>query len=58
VDGWSSWSTEHDTFTSDILHEAKAEAQRREKLSPEPTQEDLVDSLKGRFGKQESSGTD
>jgi hypothetical protein len=54
VDGWSSWSTEQDSFTSDILHEAKAEAERREKLSPKPTQEELSASLKGKFGKKES----
>jgi hypothetical protein len=54
VDGWSSWSTEQDSFTSDILHEAKAEAERREKLSPKPTQEELAHSIKLKFGKQDS----
>jgi hypothetical protein len=54
VDGWSSWSTEQDSFTSDILQEAKAEAERREKLSPKPTQEELAQSIKVKFGKQES----
>jgi hypothetical protein len=54
VDGWTSWSTEQDTFTSDILREAKAEAERREKLSPKPTQEELAQSIKGKFGKQDS----
>jgi len=54
VDGWSSWSTEQDSFTSDILHEAKAEAERREKLSPKPTQEELAQSIKGKFGKRDS----
>jgi len=54
VDGWSSWSTEQDSFTSDILNQAKAEAERREKLSPKPTQEDISASLKGKFGEQES----
>lgn len=54
VDGWSSWSTEQDSFTSDILHEAKAEAERREKVSPKPTQEELSASLKGKFVKRES----
>jgi len=54
VDGWSSWSTEQDSFTSDILHEAKAEAERREKLSPKPTQEELAHSIKMKFGKQDS----
>lgn len=54
VDGWSSWSTEQDSFTSNILHEAKAEAERREKLSPKPTQEELAQSIKRKFGKQDS----
>jgi hypothetical protein len=54
VDGWSSWSTEQDSFTSDILHEAKAEAERRERLRPKPTQEEIAQSLKVKFGKQES----
>ncbi len=52
VDGWSSWSTEQDSFTSDILQEAKAEAERREKLSPKPTQEELAQSIKIKFGKE------
>jgi hypothetical protein len=52
VDGWSSWSTELDSFTSDILREAKAEAERREKLSPKPTQEELSHSMKVKFGKE------
>jgi len=54
VDGWTSWSTEQDTFTSDILHEAKAEAERREKLSPKPTQQEISQSIKVKFGKQDS----
>ena len=58
VDGWSSWSTEQDSFTSDILHQAKAEAKRREKLGPKPTQEELAQSIKVKFGKKEAGGTD
>jgi hypothetical protein len=54
VDGWSSWSTEGDSFSSDILSEAKAEAERREKLSPKPTQEELAQSIKVKFGSKES----
>jgi hypothetical protein len=54
VDGWSSWSTEQDSFTSDILNQAKAEAERREKLSPKPTQEEISQSIKVKFGKQDS----
>jgi hypothetical protein len=52
VDGWSSWSTEQDSFTSDILKEAKAEAERREKHSPKPTQEEISESIKVKFGKE------
>jgi hypothetical protein len=53
VDGWSSWSTEGDSFTSEILHQAKAEAERREKLSPKPRQEELAQSIKVKFGSKE-----
>lgn len=52
VDGWSSWSTEKDSFVSDILDEAKAEAQRRESLSSKPTQQEIARSMKNKFGKQ------
>lgn len=51
VDGWSSWSCEGDTFMSDILREAKAEAERREKMSPRPTQEEIAESMEKKFGK-------
>jgi len=54
VDGWSAWSTEQDSFVSNILAEAKSEAQRRESLSPKPTQEEIAQSMKIKFGKQES----
>jgi hypothetical protein len=52
VDGWSSWSTEQDSFITDILNQAKAEAERREKLSPKPTQEEISQSIKVKFGKE------
>jgi hypothetical protein len=52
VDGWSSWSMEQDSFTADILYEAKAEAERREKLSPRPTQEEIAQSIKVKFGRE------
>jgi hypothetical protein len=48
VDGWSSWSAEQDSFTSDIL----AEAERREKLSPKPTEEEIAHSIKVKFAKE------
>ncbi|MGE5840003.1 MAG: hypothetical protein ACM34H_08700 [Deltaproteobacteria bacterium] len=52
VDGWSAWSAEQDTFTSDILYEARAEAERREGLSPKPTPEELAQSIREKFGKE------
>ena len=51
VAGWSSWSSEEDTFMSDILREAKAEAARRENMSPRPTQEEFAESLEKKFAK-------
>jgi hypothetical protein len=52
VDGWTSWSSEQDSFTSDILAQAKAEAERRERLSPKPTQDEISQSIKVKFGKE------
>ena len=46
VDGWSSWSHERDTFMSNILQEARSEAERREKMSPKPTQEEIAERKK------------
>ena len=51
VEGWSSWSHEHDTFMSDILKAAKAEAERRLTISPRPTEEEMVRSMQKKFGK-------
>ena len=49
-DGWSSWSTENDTFMSDILRGAQIETQRREALSPKPDQEEIAEALQKKFG--------
>ncbi|MBU2497930.1 MAG: hypothetical protein KKE57_03440 [Proteobacteria bacterium] len=56
VDGWSAWSHEGDTFMSDILKEAKAEAERREKMSPKPTQEEIAERMQKKFGKGYQEG--
>ncbi|MFC1824445.1 hypothetical protein ACFL9T_17180, partial [Thermodesulfobacteriota bacterium] len=50
VDGWSSWSSEGDTFMSDILKGAKEEAERREKLSVKPAQDEVDQTLQNKFG--------
>jgi len=55
VDGWSSWSYEEETFMSDILKGAKAEAIRRERMSPKPTQEEIAQSIQKKFEKKSVS---
>ncbi len=50
VDGWSSWSSENDTFMSDILRDARKEMQRRESMSPKPGKEEISEALKKKFG--------
>ena len=52
AEGWSAWSTENDTFMSDILKGAKREAKRREKMSAKPTDEEIARSLQKKFGKK------
>jgi hypothetical protein len=52
VDGWSSWSSEEDTFMSDILKESKKEAVRREEVSPKPSQGEISQSLQEKFGEK------
>ena len=52
ADGWSAWSSESDTFMSDILEGAKREAKRRERMSAKPTDEEIARSLQQRFGKK------
>ncbi|MGD2124443.1 MAG: hypothetical protein PVG99_00095 [Desulfobacteraceae bacterium] len=53
VEGWSSWSSEKDTFMSDVIKEAKAEAARREKISPKPTHEQIAQHMRSKFGKKD-----
>ena len=52
VDGWSSWSSERDTFMTDILKGAEEEARRREAMSPRPTEEDVAGALHDKFKKR------
>ena len=55
VDGWSSWGSEEDTFMQDILKGAREEAERREKMNPNPSQEDIAKSVQEKFGETDSS---
>ncbi|MFH1243198.1 MAG: hypothetical protein V1689_12665 [Pseudomonadota bacterium] len=51
IDGWSAWSTEKDTFMSDILKGAKEKARQREASSPKPEQVEIEEALRKKFGK-------
>ena len=55
VDGWSSWSSEEDTFMSDILKPAQEEARQRENLSAGQNQEEIAQSLEKKFSKKKTS---
>lgn len=50
IDGWSAWSTENDTFMSDILKGAREKARRKEALSPKPEQGEIEEGLRKKFG--------
>lgn len=50
IDGWSAWSTENNTFMSDIMKGAKEKARQREALSPKPKQEKIEEALRKKFG--------
>jgi hypothetical protein len=53
VDGWSAWSSEPDTFISDVFGAARAEAEKREKMSRRPSGEEVAQALEKKFGKKD-----
>ncbi|MBW1720680.1 MAG: hypothetical protein JRH13_14840 [Deltaproteobacteria bacterium] len=57
VDGWSAWSSEQDTFMSDILKDARVKAKEREAVSVKPTQEEIAEALQKKFGGKGPSGS-
>jgi hypothetical protein len=52
-DGWSAWSSEADTFISEVFGAASAEAEKREKISRRPSGEELAQALEKKFGKKD-----
>ncbi|MBW2065753.1 MAG: hypothetical protein JRJ03_12605 [Deltaproteobacteria bacterium] len=54
IDGWSAWSSEQDTFMSDILKGAREGAERAEKISPGPSEKDIEQTLKAKFGNKDT----
>lgn len=55
ADGWSAWSSEKDTFMSNILKDARKKAEESEKISPKPSEEEITQALKKKFGKKVTS---
>jgi hypothetical protein len=50
-DGWSVWSSEADTFMSEVFGAAKAEAEKRLKTGRRPSGQELTQTLEKKFGK-------
>ena len=51
VDGWSAWSSEEDTFISQVFAAARKEVERREQLKP--GQEEFTGALEKKFPKKD-----
>lgn len=49
ITGWSAWSSENDTFMSDILKPTHEEIHRRKSFSPRPDQGEIAESLERKF---------
>ena len=58
ADGWSAWSSEKDTFMSNILKDARKKAEESEKISPKPTKEEITRSLQKKFGEKITSDSE
>ena len=58
ADGWSAWSSEKDTFMSNILKDARKKAEESEKTSPKPTEEEITRSLQKKFGEKITSDSE
>jgi hypothetical protein len=55
IDGWSAWSSEKDTFMSDILKGAREKALESETISAKPEHSEIADALERKFGKRPAS---
>lgn len=52
VDGWSAWSSERDTFMSDIIEDARRVAQQRVEESGGTPSSKIIEQLKEKFKKR------
>lgn len=55
VDGWSGWSSEDDTFMSDILKKTWEEVERQKAKRPPQEQEAVSEALKKKFPEKTKS---
>jgi len=58
ISGWSSWSSEKNTFMSTILKPAQEEMYRREGISPKPAQADVAALLEKKFSGKRKNDSD
>lgn len=54
VDGWSAWSSEKDTFMSDILRDARKKAGEAEAAGKKLPPEELRDAMAKKFSRKKT----
>ncbi len=55
IDGWSAWSSENDTFMSDILKKTHEQIQMTMRDQPKTSEADIREALEKKFGKKKAS---
>ncbi len=58
VDGWSAWSSENDTFMSDVLKKTWEEVERQKELRSAQDQEAISEALKKKFPEKVKAGSE
>jgi hypothetical protein len=52
IDGWSAWSSEGDTFMSDILKESKDKVRTERAAAPPADDKEITEALQRKFGRK------
>lgn len=55
INGWSAWSSENDTFMSDILKKTHEQIQMTITDQPKTSEADIREALEKKFGKKKAS---
>ena len=58
VDGWSAWSSEGDTFMSQVLEKAWAETEKKLKAGQRTSEEQIKEGMMKKFGADADSESD